>query len=569
MLTKADLFPYQDKGIVDIYDLFRKEYRKVLGVLPGGGGKTYLSSCITTDFHTTQYQKQTGNKVAVFTHREELFGQWRNSMLDFGNITEPINADTNRINPHSDTFICMVETFDSRSISDSFLKHFKNVGLVFIDEAHRADFNKILHHFDQAKIIGLTATPISSNKKFPMKSIWDIMLEIAKRTELLRLNEINPKVGIVPCDCYSLGGIDRDKLPKKGNDLDEKKMSKDFREKKQKYNTIENYESLGKGMKGLCFNVDVEHNEDMDAEFKVMGVESRQLHSNAKKWFGAPKASLAKNWRKDTILWYKHTPKSVLNNVGILTTGYDERSTELVMTNFASLSISKVEQCHTRGSRTFQYPNGEWKEMYRWLDFGRNCEYFGIDGNNNIDWKAYWEMPESRNNGDKAGGYKTCPKCGSLNTIASRYCSGLKEDWLSGEMLECGFSFPFEEKKEDLVPRVMVKYFTDGINVSELLAYAKMNGFKEGIVYWKILDAVSSLGKKHFGIFLLEEQFDFLLDVCFRKLKELSKATGKRTWRDAVKPVLLEKLRKDGFVLDVQELGDKEELEKLENSKFD
>ena len=463
----------------------------------------------------------------------------------------------------------MVETFSRRSDSTTFLEYFKNVGLVFIDEAHRTDFNKILQHFENSLIIGLTATPISSDKKKPLNTIWDVMYEAAKVSDLQRLNLENPKIGVVPSDCYNLGGIDRDRLAKKGNEFDEKKMSVDFRDDKQKSNTITHYLELGKNMKGLCFNVDIKHNEEMDSEFKNIGVPSRQLHSDSKKWYGAPSLSLMKNWRKDTLNWLRNTPGAIVNNVGILTTGFDEPSVELIIENFSTLSISKHIQCIVRGARPFQYPNGEWKEFYRLLDFGKNCSYFSSDGNNDINWKEYFDSPLSRKNIDKAGGYKTCPKCGSLNTVASRYCSGLKEDWLSGEMLECGFAFPFEEKKEDLVPRVMVKYFTDGINVSDLLAYARINGMKEGIVYWKILDAVSALGKKHFGIFLLEEQFDFLLDVCFRKLKELSKVTGKRTWRDAVKPVLLEKLRKDGFVLDVQEIGDKEELSKIESKKYD
>ncbi len=536
---------------------------------------TFISSSITKDYHIKQkplnfdfdYSLATGKKVAVFTHREELFGQWRDSQLKFGNITEPINADTNNINPNSDTFIAMVETFSRRSDSDFFLQHFKNVGLVFIDEAHRDDFNKILHHFDQSLIIGLTATPISSNKKRPMNSVWDVMLEIATRTELLSLNEEDNSVGIVPCDCYSLGKINREGLKKKGLDFDDKIMSKDFRDKKQKSNTLENYFEHGKGMKGLCFNVDVEHNEDMDLEFKSAGIESRQLHSLGKKWFGAPSESLSKNWRKDTILWFKSTPASILHNIGILTTGYDERSVELVMTNYASLSISKVEQSHTRGSRTYKYPNGEWKQFYRWLDFGRNCEYFNIDGNNNINWKDYFDSPLSTHNRDGVGGYKSCPECGALNPVAARFCKGIKEDWLSMEKLECGYAFPLSLKEEDLVPRMMVKFFSDGISVSDLCQLARINGWQLTSVYFKILDSVSYLAKRSFSSFLVGEQFDFLVDMAFKKVKELSKITGKRACRDNVRKSLIEKLRKDGFVIDVEEIGESGILEDLKNEE--
>src|ERR1700735_1568597 len=132
-MTPPTLFPFQEKAGIDIAELFRSGKRKVLAVSPGGSGKTVMSASTTSKYHIKQYQKETQKKVAFFTHREELFNQTRDKFLRFNNITEPIDANTNHINPHSDTFVVMVETFDRRSESSSFLDYFKNVGLVFID----------------------------------------------------------------------------------------------------------------------------------------------------------------------------------------------------------------------------------------------------------------------------------------------------------------------------------------------------------------------------------------------------------------------------------------------------
>jgi len=562
-MSEPILFDYQNKTEKEVFSLFRKGKRKVLTVVPGGGGKTIISGSMNKNYLLHQYKQHTNNKVAFFTHREELFNQTREKFLSFGNYTEPINADTTSIDPNATSFVCMVETFSRRSDSESFLNNFKGVKLGFIDEAHRADFNKILHHFDTANICGLTATPISSDKKQPMNQTWDVMLEAATTTMLQKLNSLEPKVGVVPCDCYQLEGIDRNKFKKKGEDYDEKTMSQDFRSKKQIQNTMQKYDELGKGMKGLCFNIDIEHNEDMHKEFLAAGVDSRMLHSDKKKFLGAPNASMMKNWRKDTLLWFKHTSGAMLNNVGILTTGFDEPSTELVMTNYSSLSISKVVQCHVRGARPYQYPNGEWKEFYRWLDFGKNCDYFNTDGNNDINWRGYFDSPYSTKNRQSAAAYKTCPECSSMVPVSARFCCGLKTDWLSQEQYECGYCFPLSVKEEDLVPRLMVKFFTDGIIVSDMIMYAKMNGYDIKGVFYKILDKVSELAKNKFGTFILSEQLDFLVDVAFKKIKELAKETQKRTWRDSVKKSLIEKLRKDGFILDIQEIGNAEVLNEL------
>lgn len=566
------LFQYQSKGIADIMALHRQGKRKILCISPGASGKTVMMASIAKSVHTKQanllgqdFNTHTGKKVAFFTHREELFNQSREKFLLFGNITEPINAETKTINPNINNLTCMVETFNSRSDSESFLSYFKNVSLVFIDEAHRTDFNKILQHFPTSQIQGFTATPVSADKKFPLNTVWDAAIELAKVRDLQRLNLDNPKVGVVPSDAYSLGKIDRSKLKRKGDDFDEKGMSSDFSDKQQIRNTISGYFSNGKGLKGFCFNCDIKHNEVIHNEFLAAGIESRQIHSNSKKWFGAPKSSLAKYWRKDTIKWSESTPGSIVNNVGILTMGVDIPSLELIMVNHATLSISRWIQEIVRGARPFQYPDGQWKESYKLLDFGKNAQEFG-DGNNDIPWLDFFNNPDIIGKREGIGGMKSCPECGNLSPVGARFCRGLREDFLYQEYYECGYCFPLSVKEEDLVPREMVKFFNDGISVSLMIDFAKREGFKVESVYFKILEAVSNMAKKSFGTYLLSEQFDFILDICFRKMRDLSKVTGKKTWRDSVKKALVPKLRESGFIIDVEELGDEEILNELKYS---
>ena len=552
------LFDYQNKALKDSAELYRKGYKKVLHVSPGGSGKTIMMSSKTFSY----LAKGTGKKVAFFTHRDELFNQSREKMLLFDIITEPINADTSFINPNAKVLVVMVETFDRRSDSESFLNNFKDVGLVFIDEAHRTDFDKIMKHFEGCMFSGWTATPVSANKITPLNTIWDVMIEVALVTQLQYLNSVNPKVGVVPSDCYSLGKIDRSKLKVKGQEFDEKSMSKDFSSGYQITNTLENYFSYGKDMKGLCFNCDISHNEIIHNEFLASGVPSRMLHSDRKKWFGAPSAGLAKNWRKDTLLWLNKTPGAILNNVGILTTGFDEPSIELIMVNHSTKSISRYIQEIVRGARPYQYPNGKWKELYRLLDFGQNAKNFG-DGNNDLPWMDYFLNPASVSTREGVGGVKTCPECGNMNPVGSRFCQGLRENFLLQEFYECGYEFPLSQKEEDLVPRMMVKHFNDNIDVAGLILIAKRNGYKVESVYFKILKMAAELASKNFGTMLLSEQFDFILDICCNKLKELSKVTGKRTFKQAVKENLIPFLRQNGFVLEVDELGDETILNEL------
>jgi len=63
-------------------------------------------------------------------------------------------------------FVAMVETLKNRLNDEKLL--IDNVGLVIIDEAHYNSFRKLLSLFENSFILGVTATPLSSNIGLPM-----------------------------------------------------------------------------------------------------------------------------------------------------------------------------------------------------------------------------------------------------------------------------------------------------------------------------------------------------------------------------------------------------------------
>ena len=68
---------------------------------------------------------------------------------------------------HYQCFVAMVETLNNRLSENDFQLH--NIGLVIIDEAHYNSFRKLFKFFETCFILGVTATPLSSNIKLPMK----------------------------------------------------------------------------------------------------------------------------------------------------------------------------------------------------------------------------------------------------------------------------------------------------------------------------------------------------------------------------------------------------------------
>ena len=51
-----------------------------------------------------------------------------------------------------------------------------NIGLVIIDEAHYNSFRKLFKYFKNSIILGVTATPLSSNIKLPMKDNYQKLI---------------------------------------------------------------------------------------------------------------------------------------------------------------------------------------------------------------------------------------------------------------------------------------------------------------------------------------------------------------------------------------------------------
>jgi superfamily II DNA or RNA helicase len=75
---------------------------------------------------------------------------------------------------HHPCYIAMVETLNNRlQENENFVD---GVGLVIVDEAHYNSFRKIFQYYSGANILGVTATPLSSNKALPLNDHYNKLL---------------------------------------------------------------------------------------------------------------------------------------------------------------------------------------------------------------------------------------------------------------------------------------------------------------------------------------------------------------------------------------------------------
>jgi len=540
-MIERKLMPFQENGINKAAEML-KSIDRLLMVSPGGSGKGVIIANICHRFVSKN------RKCCIFVHSHLLLEQVRVHLIEwFGILSQKIDADTINIDNNNLVYVCMVQTYDRRSSSESFRKFFSNCGLLLVDEVHRGDFNKIYDHFP-CKQIGFTATPVHTKKNPPLNEHWQNILIIATQTDMIELNSQFPERGVVPNLCFSPKNIDRSQLAIKGGEFDEDKMGDIFRQNKPLQATVDNYLRLAFNKKTICFNSNRKHSLDQHEVFLSHGLNSRHLDSKKSEKYGTDR------YRKDTLEWFKNTPDAILNNIGILTTGYDEKSVENVIINKSVISLSLWIQMVVRGSRPFKYPDGTYKTHFTTLDMGNNAPADGGnlgDCNENQEWEYMFRNPKMPKPG--IGAFKSCPDCGSLNYISARICGGMTINPLSDEVENCDFLFPITEKENDSVPVELV-LASKTIDVRKTIEF-----FPTRHVFFlfnETINQICNIAKKNNITNSIDDVlFLYLYDIAKVKCAEIYKLMDKSkfpNFYEEVKNTLYNSLQKFGFEMDVE-----------------
>jgi len=538
-----NLFGFQDKGLNSTLENLY-ENKSTVGVAPTGAGKAVILSAAAY-----KYVKSNNDSVAIFVHKQELAEQTRQTFLDwYGYIPQLIDSSTKEIKP-SRVYVIMVETFDRRSTIASFMSNFKNIGLLIIDEVHLNAFNKILSHFWESLRLGFTATPLSATKKDPMKNRWKSINIIATTEQLIELNSYHPDMGIVPADAYGPKNIKRSDLKKKGNEFDEDQMAKEYSKSPQIKNTFDAYLKKAYNKKTVIFNANIAHSLLVTKEFEDAGFNVRHLDSDTKSKYSSDK------YRKDTLKWLKNTPNAILCNVGILTTGFDEKSIECVIINKSTMSLSLFIQMCGRGARAYVYPDGSIKTHYTLIDMGDNINGGGFgDPNKNQDWKYIFENPEAPRPSPPP--VKFCPECGAMNTAGARVCLGKEYSWLLNEEWDCAYVFPVTEKESDLIPIELVQIFSDKIKVQSNIDF--FSDKKQWFTFHETRKQMIEVFRKQITENELElSQVEYITEEVLKKCNEWFKLTGAtkyREWKKDIRNKVLNELQSKGFIIDPAEV---------------
>ncbi len=366
--SEKSLYDYQIEDLNTIFKYFEEAptNTNLLYQLPTGGGKTVVFSEIARRFI-----EQNSKKVVVLTHRIELSTQTSKMLEGFGVKNKIINSHVKELKDQNEfmCFVAMVETLNNRLQEEKV--EINNIGLVIIDEAHYNSFRKLFKYFDNSFILGVTATPLSSNIKLPMKDnykkliVGESISSLIKRKFLAKANMYSYDVSLQGLKL----GINGDYTVKSSDEL--------YGNQSMLGKLVTAYSEISEGKKTLIFNNGINTSLYVYETFKKAGYDIRHLDN---------KNTAAE--RKEILKWFSETPNAILTSVSILTTGFDEPTVETIILNRATRSLTLYFQMIGRGSRVL--PN---KKEFTVVDLGNNIARFGM-WDAPMDWQEIFHFPD-------------------------------------------------------------------------------------------------------------------------------------------------------------------------------
>lgn len=150
-----ELRPYQETARQKVQEEWKSGKKRTLLVLPTGTGKTIVFSKIIED------RVKKGERVLVIAHRGELLEQASDKLYkSTGLKTATEKAEQTSLGSFYRVVVGSVQTMQREKRLNQFPPEYFDT--IVIDEAHHAisdGYQRVLHHFENANVLGVTATP--------------------------------------------------------------------------------------------------------------------------------------------------------------------------------------------------------------------------------------------------------------------------------------------------------------------------------------------------------------------------------------------------------------------------
>jgi len=392
--------PYQDRMIEQIRQAAGEGFRRILVVLPTGGGKSVVAAKLM------QLSAAKGRESIFFAAQRELVTQIGNQLNRIGLPSRTIMAG---VKQEYQSYEDQVESRCSLVARDTLWQRaFKRnklelpaADVMQIDEAHTAGcptYVKIMEAYQKSVIIGWTATPCRSDNK-PLGLWFDKMIIGASYEELQRDGYLVPVKVIAP-DRPDLKGLKVSRGDYSKGDL-EKRMNRD----EMVGNIVKEWLNHAQGRSTVLFAAGVDHSIHCRDLFRKEGVSAEHIDG-----------TMPTEQRDDIMARAKAGEIRVLCNYGVLHTGVDVPQWKVMICARPTKSFGLFRQMAGRIQRP--YPGHDHCLI---LDHSDNTLHFGFP-DEDVDWdiegntdQGKQHMEKKKKATDEANREPhACPQCKTM-----------------------------------------------------------------------------------------------------------------------------------------------------------
>jgi superfamily II DNA or RNA helicase len=452
------LRPYQIGAVAGIEARIAAGVRRLVLVLPTGGGKTTIAGSLILRAVAR------GQRVLFLAHRRELIVQAYLRLLDMGLPVQQVGivmASDARRRPGAAVQVASIDTLRRRArpLAD----------LVFVDECHRAlatSYREIAADYPDAIHLGLTATPYRADGK-GLGDAYDELIVVATPRQLIGEGYlVEPRVFTVPpSQRPNLAGIRVARGDYAARELDDA-----MNRQALVGNIVEHWQRHAGGVRTVVFAVSIAHSRHITERFREAGVAAEHLDGATATQ--ERDAILARLDRGETL---------VVSNCGVLCEGWDQPSVKCAVLARPTKSTGLYLQQAGRILRPWQ------ETAAVILDHAGCAHEHGLpqdDRDFSLEGTKRRRAPK-----DATAPVRECPACFLVSSLATRVCPAC------GELLVASREPP-EEVAGDLVPAEEARApprtrattaSRDAGLVEAMRAAARASG---GGLRWELLDAL-------------------------------------------------------------------------------
>lgn len=441
---------------IDLIEQIRaelREHRRILAVLPTGGGKTH-TFCTIAQLSTFR-----NHNVLILVHRSELIEQTcrRLTAMD---VPHGVIAPRHPVT-HAQVQVASIHAVARRLSSFPW-----SPNLVIVDEAHHCaarSWQQVMAGYPNAHILGWTATPQRLDGKGLVDS-FDALVEGPSVSRLIDMGHLSAYKLYAPPSGADLSG-----LSKRAGDFKIEQVAERMSESRVLYSAVQNFKKYAPDRRAIAFCATVQHAELTCAAFKEAGVAAASVDG-----------SLGAAERTARLDAFKSGAVQVLVSVDLISEGFDVPACDCAILLRPTASLSVYLQQVGRALR----PSDREAII---LDCAGNSATHGLPCDLR-DWSLQGIAPKSRSELRNIAvricpscyavhrPAASCPYCGHVHAVARELPKEIDADLVEVDTRKAA-------AEERAAAKIKRKEVGTARTLEELLRIAKERGYKPGWAY--------------------------------------------------------------------------------------